>query len=79
MSLRNCSTSPPFTPKLLMKASSTAGTTGSDTSVTLTVTCTVLPASAGTRQSAGNSTSRVFSSSLARPTRPCSMVSNIMP
>ena len=37
MSARNCSGSPLFTPKLLMKAASTSGSTGSETSVALQV------------------------------------------
>ena len=69
ISLRNCSGSPDFTPKLRMNAPSTSGSTGSDTSSTCMWTLTVLPANSVTRQSAGKSTSTSFSSPGAMPMR----------
>ncbi len=62
-----------------MNSLSTSGSTGAATSTAFTCTWTCLPANCGTRQSAGKSTVRVFSSSLDRPTRPCSIAGNMTP
>src|SRR5690606_26498582 len=79
MSPRNCSSWPLFTPKLLMKAASASGSCCSETCTALRWPLADLPACDGTRQSAGNVTSTVFSSPAAMPTSASSTSLNMPP
>ena len=80
MSVRNCSRSPLFTPKLRMKSASTSGITDSDTSVGLEVHMHRAGRPTAARASRPGSRRRLsFSSPLAMPTSAFSISLNMHP